>query len=265
MIVLCRNVMVTSVLVLFSVLLVYSQAPAQTLVGLPYDVRNLCPGVCPIRRPPASEEGIWWTVLASNTSVGQCGILNNQCPCKCLGYKLCTYYCPPYIPQYNLTSFGFNTERCCYDEQFQDLSLVDRRQAWLVFKVTDKRTGEILITAILDTDNYKSFVVFYACNIRTAKGEPYINVITRDIRGLTLENERRVNAVLRANNLCPEKLIVVNRRNCPPKGQPSINVISRDISGLNPEVERRVDAVLRVNGICPEQLTGILVHILYSD
>uniref|UniRef100_A0A1B6H6V8 Lipocalin/cytosolic fatty-acid binding domain-containing protein n=1 Tax=Homalodisca liturata TaxID=320908 RepID=A0A1B6H6V8_9HEMI len=203
-----KLMIVTNVLVLFGALLADSQEYSP-------DVRSLCPGVCAVRRPPTNAAGLWWTVLASNSSIGECGTLNNQYPCKCLGYKITTRSCPPYITEYNVTSFGYNTQRCCYEQQLQDIYLIDKNDEWLVVGVTYKDTGATLIGSVLDTDCFKSFLVFYACSARTANGDPFINVISRDIRGLTPKNRRRVEAALRANNICPEKLIEVNRRNCP--------------------------------------------------
>ncbi|KAG8271256.1 hypothetical protein J6590_067231 [Homalodisca vitripennis] len=49
----------------------------------------------------------------------------------------------------------------------------------------------------------------------SAKGQPSINVISRDISGLNPEVGRRVDAVLRVNGICPEQLTVINRRDCP--------------------------------------------------
>ncbi|XP_046678072.1 uncharacterized protein LOC124365963 [Homalodisca vitripennis] len=184
----------------------------------PFDVRALCPEVCPSRLYPSTAQGTWWTILATNTSNVECGILNTHCPWKCLGFQFYSNVYPRlYIHEYNMTAFGYNTTKGCYDHQYAIIRLVDMNQPWAVFNIADKWTGVYTIVAILDTDDHESFIILYVCGVKTAEGEPIVFIITRDKRGMCRRNEKRVDAVLKANNIRRCNLNVIDRNKCPVK------------------------------------------------
>uniref|UniRef100_A0A1B6IBU0 Lipocalin/cytosolic fatty-acid binding domain-containing protein n=1 Tax=Homalodisca liturata TaxID=320908 RepID=A0A1B6IBU0_9HEMI len=196
--------MYTFVLVLFSATLVHST-----------DVRSLCYGVCPIRRHPSSVEGMWWIVLATETTTGQCGLYNNQCPCKCIGFKFTSCVPEPYIHRYNVTIVGYDTRDCCYDEEPTLVKLVDVNSPYLVVTQTNLQTGESVTVAVLDTDDGRTFLLCYVCDLKTKRGDPVVFVLSRDIKGLCPATIKRIYSTLIANNINPNCLKPISRRNCP--------------------------------------------------
>uniref|UniRef100_A0A1B6HWI8 Lipocalin/cytosolic fatty-acid binding domain-containing protein n=1 Tax=Homalodisca liturata TaxID=320908 RepID=A0A1B6HWI8_9HEMI len=188
------------------------------LLLVPYvltdDVSNLCPGTIPLQRVPSTGEGTWWTILATKASSGQCGINNNQPPCKCTGFQFSSNLLPPYIPAYNGTVFGYNTEKCIYEFQQVEIALVDKTQPWAIFNFKDKSSGTTTVVSALDTDDHETFIIFYLCGVKSAEGEPIVIVVAKSKDGLCSESQERVDAVLEANNICKDKLVAFDTSEC---------------------------------------------------
>uniref|UniRef100_A0A1B6IC49 Lipocalin/cytosolic fatty-acid binding domain-containing protein n=1 Tax=Homalodisca liturata TaxID=320908 RepID=A0A1B6IC49_9HEMI len=178
------------------------------------DVCDLCPGTIPLQRVPSTGVGTWWTVLATNTSSGQCGIRNNQPPCECTGFQINCNLHQSYIPDYNVTVFGYNTKTYVYERKQAELSLVDEYQPWAIFNFKDKSSGSTTVMSALDTDDHKTFIIFYLCGVTTAEGEPIVIVVAKSKDGLSSESQERVDAVLKANNICKDKLVAFNTSEC---------------------------------------------------
>uniref|UniRef100_A0A1B6LQA3 Lipocalin/cytosolic fatty-acid binding domain-containing protein n=1 Tax=Graphocephala atropunctata TaxID=36148 RepID=A0A1B6LQA3_9HEMI len=196
----------------FSVLLVHSVLLIHSVLAS--DVAQLCPGTIPLRRVPSTAQGTWWTILATKASSGQCGINNNQAPCTCTGFQFSSNLCPPYIPVYNITVFGYNTEKCAYDKQEAEMSLVDKNQPWAIFNFIDKSSGSTTVVSGLDTDDHETFMIFYLCGMKSAEGEPIVIVVAKTRQGLSAESQERVDAVLKANNICKDKLVAFDTTSC---------------------------------------------------